>query len=220
MLRIRHCRTSDGAEREALAAWDDILLVRKTIERAAAGGIKCASNWRGTERVGMETMWWSTQNAVLDRQARVDAERAAESGAWPVRKEGGRQARSGGGGEARGARQADVKEACSRAPGESVALPGLASAACLISCQSCPKLSGIARQCVYTSRQSRGVARRWAVHPSRQRAPSHFEKPTNKAAPGDALGVFLIGTAIRHPQDAETLRLIDHISADARTKRP
>lgn len=35
MLRIRHCRTSDRAERDARAAWDDIFFVRKT---SAAGG--------------------------------------------------------------------------------------------------------------------------------------------------------------------------------------
>lgn len=53
VLRIRHCRTSDTAEREALAAWDDILLARKTIERTAAAGdrmrLELAAALRGLE---------------------------------------------------------------------------------------------------------------------------------------------------------------------------
>ncbi len=84
MLRILHCRTSDLAEREALAAWDDILFVRKTIEHAVAEGDRMRLEFTAALR-GLEWRRCSSpQDAVLDRQAKVDAERAEESGAWPV----------------------------------------------------------------------------------------------------------------------------------------
>ncbi|MER9064928.1 hypothetical protein, partial [Mesorhizobium sp. M0698] len=44
MLRIRHCLTSDRAERDARAA-ENIFFVRKTIGRAAGEGYRMRFEW-------------------------------------------------------------------------------------------------------------------------------------------------------------------------------
>ncbi|MER8383379.1 AAA family ATPase [Mesorhizobium sp. M1399] len=163
-----------SARADALAAWDDLLLARARIERATAEGERIRRGLAaGLQSVGIQTEAGEALHALvvaadrfLDRQVKVDAERAEALRSVAAREEelAARRLAVEIAERREGAWQAEVNETLKGTWLEQ-ASPGLGLAVCSISCRNCQRHCRIVRPCASVSARWRRIGlhllKRW-----------------------------------------------------------